>query len=62
MRIRDDDITAHNSSCSAASTKRKRERSNVSEKEEKTLTHRGKETGIFSMMGFDSATSSFLAL
>ena len=27
-----------------------------------TLTDREKEIGIFSMMGFDSATSSFLAL
>ena len=57
---------------SVASTKRERERERerVGERErDKTCTRKrrqetltNKETGIFSMMGFDSATSSFPAL
>ena len=43
---------------------RERERLNVNEKEKEGnhKRQREKEIGIFSMIGFDSATSSFLAL
>ena len=70
MKIRDDDITPHNSSWRAASTKkteveweRERKRENMKEKEwKKSNRQREREIGIFCMMVFVSATSSFLAL
>ena len=71
MRIRDDGITPHNSSLSAASTKRERDRvrgerdtTRTKKRRKQTPTHtqREKEIGKFSMVGFDSSTSSFLAL
>ena len=64
MRIRDGDVTPNNSSWSAELTERERERQNVNEKEkEKNSNHKKEnETGISSMNGLDTATSSFLNL
>ena len=68
MKTRDDDLTLHNSSCSAAATKREivREREIKREREgegkERQPIEREREIGIISMMRFDSATFSFLAL
>ena len=69
MRIREDAITPHNSSLSEASTKRDRERERKLEREREGKKpnrqrerDRVRDIGKSSMMGFDSATSSFLAL
>ena len=71
MRIRDDDITPHNISKSAVSTKKQRERERERERErkrerekegKKPYSTERKRDRIISMMGFDSATSNFLAL
>ena len=68
-------MTSHNSSCNAASTrvkerdrdsvreiKRQREREGKKPQPTHTNTHTHTQPGIFSMMRFDSATSTFRAL